>query len=59
MNGRRIDFDSSLEYGIEELDKTEPEVKSIPKNWDTDVMRRITLTEREPIKSKKYVMTIE
>ena len=59
LNGRKISFDSSLEYNIEELDKTEPEVEVIPQNWDTDVMRRITLTAKEPIKSKKYVMTIE
>ena len=59
MNGRRVCFDSALEYAIEELDKSEPEVAEIHTNWDTDVMRRITLTAKEPIKSKKFVMTIE
>ena len=50
---------SSLEYKIEELDKTWPEVAGIHVSWETDVLRRITLTTKAPTKGKKYVMTIK
>lgn len=59
LNGRRVEFDTSLGYAIEELDKSAPEVEGIPKNWDTDVMRRITLTSSAQVKTKKYVMTVK
>jgi len=59
IEGRTITFDPSLEYAIEELDKTEPDVASIPAGWDTDFIRRITLTSKQPVKAKRYVMTIK
>jgi hypothetical protein len=57
--GRRVSFDASLVYRIEEVPCTEPEVARIPKLWETDAIRRITLCTRTPVKAQKYVMTIE
>ena len=59
IEGRMISYDSSLQYAIEELDKTWPEVANIPKGWDTEALCRITLTSKEPIKEKKYVLTVK
>ena len=59
IEGRTISFDPDLEYAIEELDKTWPEVAGIPKGWETEVLCRITLTDKNPVKAKKYVMTIK
>ncbi|MBR2474455.1 MAG: heparinase II/III family protein [Clostridia bacterium] len=59
IEGRTISFDPSLEYAIEELDKTAPEVSNIPELWNTDFLRRITLTSKQPVKAKKYVMTVK
>ena len=59
LYGRTVSFDPSLEYKIEELDSSWPEVAGIHKSWETDVMRRITLVSKQPVKSKKYVMTIK
>ena len=59
LYGRKVSFDPSLGYKIEELDKTWPEVAGIHVSWETDVMRRITLTSKAPVKAKKYVMTIK
>lgn len=59
IEGRTVSFDASLSYACEELDKTYPEVATIPAGWDTDVLYRITLTSKSPIKDKKYVLTVE
>jgi len=59
IEGRKISFDPSLEFAIEELDKTWPEVAGIPGGWDTDYIRRITLTAKEPVKAKTYVMNVK
>ena len=59
IEGRTVSFDPSLEYAIEELDKTWPEVAGIPRGWDAEVLCRITLTSKEPVKAKKYVMTVK
>lgn len=59
LYGRRVSFDASLVYRIEEVPCTEPEVARIPKLWETDAIRRITLSSRSPVKDKKYVMTID
>ncbi len=56
--GRRVEFDPSLEYAIEVLDSSAPEVEAIPKGWNTDALRRITLTAKSPVKSKKYLLTV-
>lgn len=59
LYGRRIEFDSSLKFGIEKIDCSEPEVESIPSNWDTDAMHRIMLTAKEPVKSKRFILTVK
>ena len=59
MYGRTITFDPSLEYKVEELHCDWPEVNGIHVSWETDVMRRVTLTSKEPTKGKTYVMTIK
>jgi hypothetical protein len=59
LYGRKVTFDPSLEYKLEELDSSWPEVAGIHRSWETDVMRRITLTSKAPVKAKKYVMTIK
>ena len=38
--GRRVEFDGSLSYSIEDLDATAPEVAAIPGGWDTDCLDR-------------------
>lgn len=58
LHGRTVTFDPELEYAVEELDKTWPEVAGIPGNWDVDVLYRVTLKNKSPIKSKTYVMTV-
>lgn len=59
LQGRTVTFDPSLEYKIEELTCDWPEVVGIPGGWETDVMRRITLTTKTPTKGKKYVLTVK
>lgn len=56
---RKVNFDTSLTYAIEELDKTAPEVAGIPAGWDTEVLYRITLKSKEPVKDKTYVLTVK
>ncbi len=59
IHGRTVTFDPSLEYNVEALDKTWPEVAGIPKAWDTEYLYRVTLKNKAPIKSKKYVLTVK
>jgi hypothetical protein len=59
LYGRKVTFDPSLEYKLEEIDSSWPEVAGIHRSWETDVMRRIMLTSKEPVKAKKYVMSIK
>lgn len=59
IEGREVTFDPSLVYYIEQLDKTEPEVATIPSGWDTEVLYRITLTSKTPVKDKTYVLTVK
>ena len=58
LYGRTVTFDPSLEYKIEELDCTDEEVARLPSTWETDAMRRITLTAKAPVKTKKFVITV-
>jgi len=58
LAGRRVEFDSSLTYSIELLDSSEPEVAAIPGGWRTDALRRITLTEKAPVRGKVYRLTV-
>ena len=59
LQGRTVTFDPSLEYKLEEITCDWPEVATIHKGWETDVMRRIILTSKEPTKGKKYVITVK
>ena len=59
LHGRTITFDPSLEYKVEEIDSSWPEVAGIHISWETDVMRRVILTSKTPTKGKKYVMTVK
>jgi hypothetical protein len=58
IEGRKVSFDPSLEYGIETLDTAFPEVESIPKSWETENMYRITLSSKTPFTTRKFVLTI-
>ena len=59
LNGRTVTFEGSLEYELEEIKCDWPEVADIHVGWETDVMRRVILTSKEPTKGKKYVLTIK
>ena len=59
LHGRTVTFDPSLEYKVEEIICDWPEVAGIHVGWETDVMRRVILTAKAPIKAKKYIMTIK
>ena len=59
LQGRTVSFDPSLEYSVELLDASEPEVQSIPQRWDTDAIRRVILKSSAPVRSKKYVLTVK
>jgi hypothetical protein len=59
IENRTVSYDKDLEYAIEELDKTWPEVAGIPGGWDAEVLYRITLTDKNPVKAKNYVMTVK
>ena len=56
--GRTVNFDSSLKYKVEALDKTWPETEGLPKNWDTEQLYRVTLTSKEPVREKKYILRL-
>ncbi len=56
--GRMVTFDKSLKYSVEALDKTWPETKGLPRNWDTEQLYRVTLTSKEPVREKKYILTV-
>jgi len=53
-----VEFDPSLEYAIEELDHSEPETERLPKAWDSDALRRITLKTKAPISSHSFVLKV-
>ena len=57
--GRTVTFDKSLKYEVEALDKTWPETEGLPKNWDTEQLYRVKLTSKEPVKDKKYILTVK
>ena len=52
-------FDKSLKYEVEALDKTWPETEGLPRNWDTEQLYRVKLTSKEPVKDKKYILTVK
>jgi len=59
LHGRTICYDDSLIFSIEALDKTWPETANIPAHWDVDELYRITLTSKELVKEKNYVLTVQ
>ena len=59
IHGRTVTFDSSLEYVVEALDCSWPEVERIPRVWDCETMYRIMLKNKAPFKSKKFVLTVK
>lgn len=59
IRGRTITFDPSLSYNVEALDKTWPEVANIPAQWDAEVLYRVTLKNKAPFRSKKFVLTVK
>ncbi len=59
IHGKTITFDPSLTYAVEELDKTWPEVAGIPAGWDAEVLYRVTLTNKAPIKEMTYFLTVK
>jgi hypothetical protein len=59
LSGRRITFDASLEFKYESVDCSWVETEKIPKNWGVENIYRITLSNKEKIKEKKYVLTVE
>jgi hypothetical protein len=58
IDGRTVTYDPDLDYAVEPVDCTWPEVETIPAGWDTDTLYRITLTSRSPIKAKHYTLTV-
>ena len=59
LAGRTVTFDPSLVMRVEDTDGTQPETRNIAPNWDTDILRRITLSSKEPVKEKDYVLTVK
>ena len=59
LAGRSVRFDPELSVEVERLDASEPETVEIPERWDTDAIRRITLTSSAPVKAKTYTLTVE
>ena len=57
--GRTVRFDPELSVSVERLDASEPETVELPERWDTDAIRRITLSSDAPIKAKTYTLTVE
>ena len=57
--GRTVRFDPELSVEVERLDASEPETEAIPERWDTDAIRRITLSTTAPVKAKTYTLTVE
>ncbi len=57
--GRTVTFDKSLKYNVEPLDNTWPETEALPRNWNVEHLYRVTLTSKEPVKSKKYTLTVK
>ncbi len=59
IHGRTVTFDPSLEYGVEAIDCTWPEVERIPRVWDCEEIYRVTLKNKAPFKSKTFVLTVK
>jgi len=59
LSGRRITFDASLEFKYETVDCSWVETAKIPTNWGVESIYRITLTSKDKIKEKKYVLTVK
>lgn len=59
IHGRTVCFSDKLEYHVEALDKTWPEVATIPAGWDCDVLYRVTLTAKKAFQDEEFVLTVQ
>lgn len=59
VEDRTVHFDPRLSLRVEVMDHSWPEVERIPKAWDTDALRRVTLTAKAPFRSTEFVLTVE
>ncbi len=59
INGKTVTFDPSLEYALEAIDCSWPEVSGIPAGWDAEVLYRVMLTNKAPVKEKTYTLTVK
>jgi hypothetical protein len=59
LRGRRVSFDPDLSYKLETLDFSVPEAESIPRFWNVDMLYRVTLTGKEKIKEKDYILKVK
>ena len=59
LQGRRVSFDPDLSYKLETLDFSVPEAEPIPRFWNVDMLYRVTLTGKEKIKEKDYILKVK
>jgi len=59
IHGRTVEFSDKLSYSVEEIDCTEPEVKKIPRAWDTDAIYRLNLTAKSSFKHETFVLKVK
>ena len=57
--GCRITYDPALSMRVEKIEKEAPETAVIPAHWETDAIRRITLTGKVPVEGKTFVITVK
>jgi hypothetical protein len=57
--GRKVRFDKTLSYSVEELDCTAPETEPIPEKWGVKSLYRISLTSTAPFLKHNFVLTVE
>ena len=58
IHGRTVTFSDALTYAVEPLDKTWPEVETIPRGWDCDVLYRVTLSAKDKFKNGEFRLTV-
>lgn len=59
IEGRTVSFDDRLDYSIEALDNTEPEVAGIPNAWNCECLYRIRLSSNEPFTKASFILKIK
>lgn len=58
IHGRTVRFDDRLEYSVEKVDCSEPEVLAIPINWECEGIYRVTLTAKNKFTKTKFDLTV-